>query len=297
MSRSSRQSVTNSGTVRAKLGTVALGGANAFTVDLAGDRIGLLRNSEFAGPVTSPIQADFRRNVFLTARTAEGLATGGRQCKRHNRRAGRTQPGWRDRSRRRRWREHLADERRSERVRPLWWRHEFKSADGTRIRRRWTASALDASATELRKWRQHCRHLRQYLNRRPRLARGGVSSRNGGTIETSSPHSQLPGRAGGCRINAWTRRILAARSRLQSHGRQRRCRRDQNSLNADTSVLLQTTASGTSGPGNPNGQGNGDIYIDSAISWTTDARLRLSMRITPYSSTRPSRSARAAASL
>ena len=37
-------------------------------------------------------------------------------------------------------------------------------------------------------------------------------------------------------------------------------------LNAGTSVLLKTTATGTSGPGTPNASGNGDIYINSAIN-------------------------------
>ena len=48
------------------------------------------------------------------------------------------------------------------------------------------------------------------------------------------------------------------------------------SLNAGTSVTLKTTASGTSGPGNANASGNGDIFIDSAINWGTSATLTLS---------------------
>ena len=69
-------SVSNSGTVSAKLGTVALGGANAFTVDFAGD--GLV---SFAAQGTGPAKVGNTgkltgANVSLTARAAEGLATG-----------------------------------------------------------------------------------------------------------------------------------------------------------------------------------------------------------------------------
>ena len=48
------------------------------------------------------------------------------------------------------------------------------------------------------------------------------------------------------------------------------------SLGAGTSVTLQTTASGASGPGNQNASGNGDIFIDSPLSWGTTATLTLS---------------------
>ena len=61
----------------------------------------------------------------------------------------------------------------------------------------------------------------------------------------------------------------------QSDRRQRRCLDHRHSLNAGTSVTLQTTASGTSGPGTPNASGNGDIYINSAIDWGTSATLTL----------------------
>ncbi|HUO93840.1 MAG TPA: filamentous hemagglutinin N-terminal domain-containing protein, partial [Rhizomicrobium sp.] len=47
------------------------------------------------------------------------------------------------------------------------------------------------------------------------------------------------------------------------------------SLNAGTSVTLRTTASGTSGPGTVNANGQGDINIQSAINWNTAATLTL----------------------
>ncbi|MGD0866692.1 MAG: filamentous hemagglutinin N-terminal domain-containing protein, partial [Rhizomicrobium sp.] len=69
-------SVTNAGTVNAKFGTVALGGANTFTVDFSGD--GLV---SFAAQGTGPASVSntgrlVGANVSLTARAAEGLATG-----------------------------------------------------------------------------------------------------------------------------------------------------------------------------------------------------------------------------
>ncbi len=70
--------VTNRGTVQAKLGTVSLGAANAFTVDFAGD--GLV---SFAaqGDVNGKAQVTNAgtlsgANVSMTARAAEGVATG-----------------------------------------------------------------------------------------------------------------------------------------------------------------------------------------------------------------------------
>jgi mucin-19 len=68
--------VSNSGTVSAKLGTVALGGADTFTVDFAGD--GLV---SFAAQGTGPAKVGntgslVGANVSLTARAAEGFATG-----------------------------------------------------------------------------------------------------------------------------------------------------------------------------------------------------------------------------
>jgi filamentous hemagglutinin family protein len=68
--------VSNGGTVSAKLGTVTLGGANAFTVDLAGD--GLVSfAAQGAGPAKVTNTGFLNgANISLTARAAEGLATG-----------------------------------------------------------------------------------------------------------------------------------------------------------------------------------------------------------------------------
>ena len=44
---------------------------------------------------------------------------------------------------------------------------------------------------------------------------------------------------------------------------------------ATANVTLQTTSSGASGPGTQNAAGNGDIFINSAISWSTANKLTL----------------------
>ncbi|HKD21268.1 MAG TPA: filamentous hemagglutinin N-terminal domain-containing protein, partial [Rhizomicrobium sp.] len=48
-----------------------------------------------------------------------------------------------------------------------------------------------------------------------------------------------------------------------------------NSLEAGTSVTLQTTATGASGPGNQNASGQGDININAPLTWDTSATLTL----------------------
>jgi filamentous hemagglutinin family protein len=70
--------VTNTGIVQAKLGTVALGAANAFTVDFSGD--GLVSFAAQGDVNGKAIATNTGRltgaTVTMTARAAEGLATG-----------------------------------------------------------------------------------------------------------------------------------------------------------------------------------------------------------------------------
>jgi filamentous hemagglutinin family protein len=100
-------------------------------------------------------------------------------------------------------------------------------------------------------------------------ARGGASGA-GGTVETSGNALAI----GGAKIDAgqggqWLLDPYdltvdsTAASTIDS------------TLGAGTSVTLKTTATGTSGPGNVNAAGNGDIFIDSAINWGTSATLTL----------------------
>ncbi len=70
--------VTNKGTVQARLGTVALGAANAFTVDFAGDGlVSFAAQGDVDGKArVTNIGSLSGANVSMTARAAEGLATG-----------------------------------------------------------------------------------------------------------------------------------------------------------------------------------------------------------------------------
>ena len=70
--------VTNSGSVQAKFGTVALGAANKFTVDFTGDGlVSFAADGDVAGNARVANAGTLAgANVSLTARAAEGLATG-----------------------------------------------------------------------------------------------------------------------------------------------------------------------------------------------------------------------------
>jgi filamentous hemagglutinin family protein len=69
-------SVSNSGTINAKLGTVALGAANKFTVDFTGDGLVSFAARGLANASVTNTGALSGANVSMTARTAEGVATG-----------------------------------------------------------------------------------------------------------------------------------------------------------------------------------------------------------------------------
>jgi hypothetical protein len=71
-------SVTNAGTVNAKFGTVALGAANKFTVDFTGDGlVSFAAQGDVNGRAVATNTGFLSgANVSLTARAAEGLATG-----------------------------------------------------------------------------------------------------------------------------------------------------------------------------------------------------------------------------
>ncbi len=70
--------VTNAGTVQAKLGSVSLGGANAFTVDFAGDGlVSFAAQGDVNGKASATNTGRLSgATVTMTARAAEGLATG-----------------------------------------------------------------------------------------------------------------------------------------------------------------------------------------------------------------------------
>src|SRR3984885_12400571 len=70
--------VTNTGTVNAKLGTVALGAANKFTVDFAGDGLVSFASQGDVNARASAINTGLLSgaNVSMTAHAANGIATG-----------------------------------------------------------------------------------------------------------------------------------------------------------------------------------------------------------------------------
>ena len=71
-------SVTNSGTVNAKLGTIALGAANKFTVDFTGDGLVSFASQGDVNARASAINSGLLSgaNVSMTAHAANGIATG-----------------------------------------------------------------------------------------------------------------------------------------------------------------------------------------------------------------------------
>jgi hypothetical protein len=99
-------------------------------------------------------------------------------------------------------------------------------------------------------------------------ARGGAVSGNGGMVETSghildfAGTSVNAGAGGRWLLDPYDLTVDAmAAATIDS------------TLGAGTSVTLQTTASGTTGPGIPNASGNGDIFINAPLSWNSPATL------------------------
>lgn len=97
----------------------------------------------------------------------------------------------------------------------------------------------------------------------------------GGFIETSGAHVQIAegavitaaapqGQGGQWLIDPYDLTVTAAAASTIS-----------STLDGGTNVGLQTTASGSSGPGTANASGNGDIFINSAISWSANSILTL----------------------
>jgi filamentous hemagglutinin family protein len=106
------------------------------------------------------------------------------------------------------------------------------------------------------------------------LARGGSAGGDGGTIETSGHDLAVQGasvdagttlgKAGTWLLDPYDLTVNYAASLTL-----------ENSL-ATTNVTLQTTSSGTSGPGTANASGHGDIVIDAPLSWSGNTTLTMS---------------------
>lgn len=203
--------VTNTGSVNAKFGTVALGAANKFTVDFSGDGLvsfaaqGDVNGKAIAANIGSLAGA----NVSLTAHAAEGLATG------------------------------------VVNMSGIVVAQTAHQAGGTIV--------LDAGDGSLA--------MSGNLN--------AAGQTGGGNIETSGTQVAISGtvtagRGGQWKVDPYDLTVdSSAAATIDA------------TLNSGTGVTLQTTATGASGPGIQNPSGNGDIFIASALSWSSTAVLTL----------------------
>ena len=202
--------VSNAGTVNAKFGTVAVGAANKFTVDFAGD--GLVSfaaqgdvNSKATATNTGSLSG---ANVSLTAHAAEGVATG------------------------------------VVTMNGIVTAQTAKNVGGTIL--------LDAGDGSLA--------MTGTLN--------AAGLTGGGAIETSGNQVAISGTVtagqhGNWKVDPYDLDVNA--SAALTIGR---------SLNAGTNVTLQTTATGSSGPGDPV-SGPGDIVIQYHLAWDSASTLTL----------------------
>jgi filamentous hemagglutinin family protein len=268
--------VTNSGTVQAKFGTIALGAANKFTVDFTGDGlVSFAAQGDVAGNArvaNSGMLAG--ANVSLTARAAEGLATGVVSMTGTIVARSATQQGG----------SIVLDGGDGGNVLVSHATLDASGAHGGGIVRigGWNenavsvdkASIVDASATQTGNGGKIAVISSNTKFAGRALAQGGRKSGDGGTIETSGHNLDFTG----SRVDAasahgiagiWTLDpddliVDAAAAHTIRHALQR-----------ETDVLLQTTADGTTGPGTVDTSGVGNIYINSGIKWATDAALTI----------------------
>jgi filamentous hemagglutinin family protein len=266
--------VSNSGTVSAKLGTVALGGATQFTVDFAGDGlVSFAAQGKGSASVTNSGTLA-GANVSLTARAAEGVATGvvnmsGMIVAQGARERGGTI---------------VLDAGNGGDVAVSNANLDASGANGggsihiggwnqnaVTVDR---ASVIDASATNSGNGGTISVISANTSFEGQALAQGGRQSGNGGTIETSGHDLAFDG----ARVNASSTHGADGQWLLDPYDLtvdSTAASTIDSALNSGTGVTLQTTATGASGPGNPNSSGNGDIFIDSPISWSTTATLTL----------------------
>jgi filamentous hemagglutinin family protein len=233
--------VSNSGTVSAKLGTVALGGATQFTVDFAGDGlVSFAAQGKGSASVTNS-GALAGANVSLTARAAEGVATGvvnttGMIIARGAREQGGTivlDAGNGGDVAVSNANLNASGANGGGKVTIGGWNQSSVTID--------KASIIDASAT---------------------------NSGNGGSIKTSAQTLAIGGMIDAGKGGYWLVdpvNLMVDRSAATTI---------DNSLDAGTNITLWTTAHGTSGPGVAS-SGSGDIVIGSALTWSTTAKLTL----------------------
>ena len=267
--------VTNNGTVQAKLGTVALGAANQFTVDFAGDGlVSFAAQGSVNGRATATNIGQLSgANVSMTARSAEGMAEGVVNA------SGVIQ---------------------AQAVRNMGGTIVLDAGDGGRINLQ--GATLDASgingggAVAIGGWNQAA----VAVDKSSSINASAIQSGNGGSISVVSNETSFAGSAsarggvlggGGGTIETSGHTLSFAGSHIDAsaaHGGAGTWLLDPDDLDVDaaaassidgtldgnTNVVLQTTSSSTSGPGNAVA-GEGDINILSALEWNTSATLTL----------------------
>jgi filamentous hemagglutinin family protein len=267
--------VTNNGTVQAKLGTVALGAANQFTVDFAGDGlVSFAAQGSVNGKATATNMGLLSgANVSMTARAAEGLAEGVVNASGMIQAQGVQNIGGTivlDAGDGGRLNLHGANLNASGAngggtVTIGGWNQAAVSVD--------TSSSINASAIQSGNGGKISVISNDTSFAGSASARGGVLGGSGGMIETSGHTLSFAG----SHIDAAASRGAAGTWLLDPDDLDidaTAASSIDGSLSGGTSVVLQTTSNGTSGPGTAVA-GEGNINIDSALSWNSIATLEI----------------------
>jgi filamentous hemagglutinin family protein len=204
-------SVTNAGTINAKFGTVALGAANKFTIAFTSDGlVSFAAQGDVNGRATAANTGSLvGANVSLTARAAEGVATG------------------------------------VVNMSGIVLAQTARNQGGMIV--------LDAGDGSLA--------MSGKLN--------AAGQTGGGNIETSGNQVAISGTVTAGRNGQW--KVDPYDLMVDSSA----AATIDATLNSGTGVTLQTKATGASGPGIQNPSGNGDIFIASALSWSSTAVFTL----------------------
>ena len=233
--------VTNAGTVNAKFGTVALGGANKFSVDFTGD--GLVSfAARGAGPASvtnTGILAG--ANVSLTARAAESVATG------------------------------------VVNVSGIIVAQTAHNTGGTIVLDAGVGGDVSESSARLDASGANgggnimvggANENSVSIDSASVIEASGMQSRSGGKIETSGGTVSIGGRIDAGKGGSW----LVDPVNLTVDAAAATTIDD--ALDAGTNVELKTAKTSASGPGTTS-TGPGDIAIDAALTWSTTATLTL----------------------
>lgn len=266
--------VTNAGTVNAKFGTVALGAANKFTVDFTGD--GLVSFAAQGDVVGNARVTNTGRlagaNVSLTARAAEGLATGVVSMAGTIMAQSAHQQGGSIVLDAGNGGDVLVSNAKLNasgadgggNIQVGGWNENAVSVD--------KASDMNVSALQTGNGGKIAVVSSNTNFAGAARAEGGKQSGNGGAIETSGQSVDF----NGANVNAASAHGAAGTWTLDPDNltiNSAAATTIHQSLQHGTNVLLQTTADGTSGPGIVTPSGAGNININSSMSWTTDATL------------------------